>query len=220
MPALLGLRRTVYGSPPEAPYFLVNNHITWLDFVTMNSLCDGRAVIMEEMLSMPFLGPFFKGLDPILTRRVKEEVPRVIEEVTAAIKRGDSILMAPEGVITPGRKVRRFRPSLLEAPVQCATPVHYASITYRTPPGSPPASQRVLFGPDPHYPWPGGKIPEAEYEGWGPRRTFVGHLVRLLALPWCEVVVRFAPEPITAPDCVSLAADLQRAVQDIFTPVD
>jgi hypothetical protein len=128
-------------------------------------------------------------------------------------------MMAPEGNISPGREVRHFHARFLGPAVECGMPVHYASITYRTPDACPPAKERVLFGPDPHFPWPDGKIPEKEFEGWGPQRSFLGHLILLLALPWYEIVVRFAPEPILGTDPVQLAKDLHDAVESIFTPV-
>jgi hypothetical protein len=77
----------------------------------------------------------------------------------------------------------------------------------------------VLFGPDPDYPWPNGKIPESEFEGWGPRRSLLTRIILLFALPWYEVVVRFAPEPIVGTDPVRLANELHDAVEGIFTPV-
>jgi 1-acyl-sn-glycerol-3-phosphate acyltransferase len=174
---------------------------------------------MEEMVTMPVLGTLFRGLDPISTRRIAEDNPACLAEMTAALRRGENLLMAPEGNLSPGREVRRFRPRLLEAAVRCEFPVHYASITYRTPKGCPPAADRVLFGPDPHFPWPGGRIPESEFEGWGTQRNFVSHLVRVLALPYFEIVVRFGPEPILGTNVVQLASDLQQAVTWIFTPV-
>ena len=219
MPARLGICMTVVGNRPETPYFLVNNHITWLDFLVMNTLCGARAVVMEEMVTMPVLGRLFRGLNAIPTRRVAEDTPACIAEMMATLRRGDDLMMAPEGNISPGCEVRRFRPRLFEAAVRCNFPVHYASITYRTPKGCPSAAERVLFGPDPHYPWPDGRIPEGEFEGWGKQRTFLGHLVRLLALPYAEAVVRFGPEPIRGAHPVQLAAALQQAVSDIFVPV-
>lgn len=219
MPALMGMRMTVIGRRPGKPYFLVNNHITWYDFLAISALCDTRAVVMAQMLTTPVLGTLVRGLDAIPTRRVAEDTPRCIAEMMATLRRGENLMMAPEGNISPGREVRRFRPRLLEAATRCNFPVHYASLTYRTPRGCPPAADRVLFGPDPNYPYPDGKIPEAEFEGWGTQRSFLSHVVRVLALPYFEVEVRFGSEPIRGKNPVRLANDLQQAVTDIFVPV-
>jgi hypothetical protein len=43
-------------------------------------------------------------------------------------------------------------------------------------------------------------------------------MVRLLALPHCDLVARFGPEPLRAEDRVSLAKALHAASLKIFTP--
>ncbi len=220
MPSLLGLRITVRGMRPEHPYFLVNNHITWLDFLAMNSLCDARCVAMDELRTIPIVGTLVKGLNPIFVKRVRHCTPAVLAEMNKALDAGASIQMAPEGVISPGRAVKRFRAALLESAVRAGLPIHYASITYRTPPNCLPASRVVLFGPDPHYVPAPGEVSDEELEAWGPKRTFLGHVLTLLSQPWTEVMVCFAAQPIYHNDAKTLANDLQRAVQKIFTPVD
>ena len=219
MPAMLGMCMTVIGRRPEKPFFLVFNHISWLDPVAMNALCDARTVVMAPMVTMPVMGRLWRALDAIPTRRIAEDTPACLAEMMATLRRGDNLLMAPEGIISPGQEVKRYRPRLLEAATRCNFPVHYASLTYRTPKGCPSAADRVLFGPDPHYPWPDGKIPEAEFEGWGKQRTFLGHVIRLIALPYFEIVVRFGPEPVQGKHPVQLASALQQATTDLFVPL-
>ena len=220
MSAILGLRLLRIGRPPDRPYFLVVNHISWVDLFAMYSLCDAVSVLQAEDEKLPFIGTLMKGLSPIFIRRHRDDVPRGIALITEAIERGDNLLLAPEGVVSPGREVRHFHAALLDAAVQTKCPVHYGSITCRTPEGCPPASEAVLFGPDPFYLTPDGKIPQSELDAWGPERSFFTHLLGLLALPWHEVVVKFAPEPISGTDRVTLAKDLRDAVQGIFTPVE
>jgi 1-acyl-sn-glycerol-3-phosphate acyltransferase len=217
MPPLLGLRIHVEGNTPAVPYFLVNNHITWIDFIAMNSLCRARCVAMAEMGTMPILSTLLAGLEPIYVQRTREDTARVLNVMTDALNRGESLQMAPEGTIGPGRSVRRFHAALLESAVRARRPIHYASITYRTPEGFAPASRRVLFGPDPYFK---EQTSAEEMALWGKQRTFLGHVVRLLALPWYEMHVRFAPEPVWAEDRITLANELHRKVQHIFTPLD
>ncbi len=197
------------------------NHISWLDVPAINALCEARTVVMAPVVTMPIAGRLWRGLNPIPTRRIAEDTPLCLSEMMATLRRGENLLMAPEGNISPGREVRRFRPRLLEAATRCDVPVHYVSITYRTPKGSPPAADRVLFGPDPDFPWPDGKgnIPEAEFEGWGKQRSFLSHIVRLLSLPYFEIVFRFGSEPIHGTNPVQLANALQQATTDLFVPL-
>jgi 1-acyl-sn-glycerol-3-phosphate acyltransferase len=220
MPRLLGLRLSISGTIPEHPYFLVNNHISWLDFIAMNSLCDARCVSMDELRTIPLAGALVKGLNPIFVKRVRRDTPRVLDEMNSTLATGGSIQMAPEGVISPGRTVKRFRAALLESAVRAARPVHYASITYRSPADCPAPSNTVLFGPDPHYVPAPGEVSDEEIAAWGPRKTFFGHLLTLLSRPWTEAQIRFASRPILRDDAITLANDLQKSVLSIFTPLE
>lgn len=169
------------------------------------------------------MGRLVKGLNPIFVRRTKEHTATVNDLIVAAIQEGRSIMLAPETpqtTIRPGNGVRQFRGGLLESAVRTKTPVHYLSVSYRTPRGYPPPSQVIVFGPNPFYRTPDGKIPESELRTFGPERSFVWHFLCVLALPWHEFVARFGPEPISGTDRITLANELQDAVQRVFTPLE
>jgi len=218
MPPLLGLRIRVHGLRPQSPFFLVVNHITWLDFIVMNLLCDGRCVAMAEMQQTPVLGPLVKAMEAIFVYRMREDVPRVKNLILDSIRQRHNILLAPEGVISPGRTVRRFRASLLEPAVSSRKAVHYASITYRTPDGWPRPSDVVLYGPDPHFRPDDDEVNNLEL--WGPQRSFLSHFLRLVSLPYYEAHVRFGDEPMVGEDRIALANGLHRAVNRIFSPLE
>jgi|WetSurMetagenome_2_1015567.scaffolds.fasta_scaffold93198_2 1-acyl-sn-glycerol-3-phosphate acyltransferase len=216
---LFGMRVVVKGIPPKSPYFAVLNHITWGDYFVVNTVLDARTILEAEDAWIPIVSRLMNGLDPIRVRRVREDVPRVSALMVEAIEQGDSLVMAPEGVVGPGKVVRRFHAALLEPAIQTGRTVHFFSITCRTPDGYPPASKVALFGPDILFRDAEGRIPQSELDVWGPPRSFPWFVFRLLMLPWHEFTVRFAPEPMTAPDRFTLARKLQEAVQAIFTPV-
>ena len=113
-----------------------------------------------------------------------------------------------------------FRAGLLESAVQTGTPVHYGSITYRTPDGYPPPSESIIFGPSPFYRTPDGKIIQSELQAHGPERSFVKHAIGVLGMPWHECTIRFAPNPIAASDRTTLANELHDAVERIFIPLE
>ncbi len=218
MPPLIGMQIHVSGARPPSPFFLVVNHITWLDFIVMNMLCDSRCVAMSEMRDIPVLGALVVALEAIFVYRVREDVPRVKDAILDSIRQKHSILLAPEGTISPGRTVRRFRASLLEPAVSSGKAVHYASITYKTPEGCPRPSDVVLFGPDPNYRSEDDEVNNLEL--WGPQRTFLNHFLRLTSLPYYEAHVRFGDEPMVGQDRIALANGLHRAVNRIFSPLE
>jgi 1-acyl-sn-glycerol-3-phosphate acyltransferase len=218
MPPLLGMKIRIHGMRPRSPFFLVVNHITWLDFIVMNMLCDCRCVAMAEMQGIPILGPLVKAMEAIFVYRTREDVPRVKSAILDSIRQQHNILLAPEGVISPGRTVRRFRASLLEPAVSSGKAVHYASITYRTPEGCPRPSDVVLFGPDPNFRPDDDEVNNLDL--WGPQRSFLSHFLRLVSLPYYEVHVRFGDEPMVGQDRIALANGLHRAVNRIFSPLE
>ncbi len=218
---MLGIRLTEIGSPPKPPYFLVFNHLSWADFIAVNVLLDACCVLQAEDESFPLVGKLMTCMEPFFIKRQKrEDADRVVLLMTKAIQSGKSVMLAPEGIVGPGREVRHFHAALFESAIVTKMPVHYLSITYKTPEGCAPPSKVALFGPDPCFRTPEGKIPDSEIEAWGPERSFVVHLLRLLALPWHEIVFRYAPEPILGTERRQLAKDCQDAVQAIFTPVE
>ena len=141
-------------------------------------------------------------------------------EIRRRLARGQSIMLAPESVISPGRSIQRFRAALLGSAAQDRFPVHYGAIHYHTPWGWPPPSQSVLFGPDPYYRTPEGEIPPAQLEMWGPPRPFLPHLLRLLSLPYHRLTLTLGKDPIIRDDRIVLANALHDAVSELFHPID
>lgn len=217
---LIGMRIRQVGEVPAKPYFMTINHISWIDLFVMYYLCDFVGVLQEEDERIPFLGRILRGLNPVFVKRKRENLPRGQALIVEAMAKEENIILAPEGVVGPGREVRRFRAGFLQAPVELNKPVHYTAITTRAPKGWRPASKSVLYGPDPFYRDEQGNIPQSELEAWGPEKNFLWHLFGMLALPWFEVTVTFAPEPIWAADRHTLAQELQAATERIFVRVD
>jgi 1-acyl-sn-glycerol-3-phosphate acyltransferase len=221
VPVLLGTRITVRGQKPEAPFFLVGNHLSWIDFFVTHTLVDAVSVSESVVNSIPVLGSLLRGLDLIIVhrvRRAKEELTRTNERIMEAMREGLSIVLAPEATESPGRRVCHFHSALLEPAVRMQRPVHYASLAVRTPDGWPPPSYAGL-PPNPGFHSPHAASSETEGRSWGPDCGVIRYVVGLLSLPWHEYTVTFAKEPILGTDRKTLAKDLQKAVQSIFTPV-
>ncbi len=219
---IIGMRIKMFGEMPPHPYFIVCNHIAWGDYFLMSNVQDQCTYVLQaEDEHLPIAGALMSANDPIFNVRTRKGVPVTVAKMVDLFQRQKlSLTLTPEGVVGPGKIVRRFHAALLEAAVQAQKPVHYCSITCRTPEGCPPASKTVLFGPDPYFLGPDGKIPQSEIDAWGPERSFFTHLLGVLCLPWHEFIVRVAPEPISGTDRVILANQLHDAVQDIFVPVE
>jgi hypothetical protein len=171
---------------------------------------------------MPIIRTIIRGFEPIFVYRKKEDTPRVLGLMKEVLRRGGSLFMCPEAVVSPGHEVTRFRGGLLQAAIDTDTPVHYVSITYRTPEDTPPPSQCILFGPDPYYRTADGKIPPEQLEAWGPEKSEWRYLTRFLSVTGYTVVLRFGEEPVSPEGLTKheLADTLCERVRELFTPVE
>ena len=96
MSRIMGTRITVHGTPPRPPFFLVINHLAWIDFFVVNVLCDAVCIVEAPVGRIRLIGALVKGLGSIFVHRVKEDTPRVNDLMVRAIEQGQSLLLAPE----------------------------------------------------------------------------------------------------------------------------
>jgi 1-acyl-sn-glycerol-3-phosphate acyltransferase len=196
---LLGGRVEVRGAPPERPFFLVSNHLSYIDIPILYTRLHANFLAKWEVGASPLFGVLARSIGTLFVRREnKSDLTRVIREVEHRLARGEGVVVFPEGTSTRGERVLPFKPSLFEVAVRTGSPVSYASITYRTPPGSPSAEQSICW--------------------WGDMQFFP-HLYQLLTLPTFQATLTFGPEPIVAGDRKTLATRAHSAVEQSFTPV-
>jgi 1-acyl-sn-glycerol-3-phosphate acyltransferase len=196
---ILGVRIRVDGRVPQAPFFLVSNHLSYLDIVVYAARMPCRFVAKREVRRWPVMGFLARAAGTIfIDRTAKRDAVRVLDDLARAVADGDGVVLFAEATSTPGHTVLPFRPALLEWAASTGHPVHYASLAYCTPSGAPPAHLAVCW--------------------WGDM-TFGKHLVGLADLPYIEATVRPGQAPIVEHDRKRLAGRLHRAVAAQFTPV-
>jgi 1-acyl-sn-glycerol-3-phosphate acyltransferase len=194
---LLGMRVEARGTPPQAPFFLVSNHLSYMDIVAFASRLDCVFIAKSEVANWPVLGFLCRSMGTIFVdRNSRLDVLRVNRLIEKALRSGKGILLFPEGTSTPGAEVLPFHSALLEPAVRRGCPVSFATVSYRTPVGQAPSHQSVCW-------W--GKMP------------FLPHFYRLLQLKSVETTVVFGSHSIRADDRKLLARRLWQAVKDEFT---
>jgi 1-acyl-sn-glycerol-3-phosphate acyltransferase len=196
---VLGMRLHVTGDAPRAPYFLVSNHLSYVDIIAFSACLDCVFVSRGDVANWPGIGRLARGGDTIfLNRENIHDIPRVIAAINRILDQGLGVLLFPEGTSTKGDSVWSFKPSLLEPAARAGYPVSYAAITYRTPETEPPAHMAVCW--------------------WG-EMTFAPHLLGLLKLRRFDCYIAFGDHAIQADDRKVLAKSLHEAVQARFVPV-
>jgi 1-acyl-sn-glycerol-3-phosphate acyltransferase len=196
---ITGGRLTVHGNPPDPPFVLVSNHLSYLDIPALFATVDGVFVSKIEVESWPILGRIATGVNTIFVDRSRRsDVVRVNELIAEKLDEKHGLVIFPEGTSTEGADILPFKPSLLDFPASQNLPVHYATISYRTPPGEIPA--HISIG------WPVGGDP------------FVTHLLRFAGIKSYEIEVRYGANPVFASDRKVLAEELWRRVKQDFVP--
>ena len=194
-----GMRICARGAPPRGAFFLVSNHLSYMDVVALASRLDCVFVAKSEVASWPVVGRLCRSMNPIfVSRRNRRGLPAVLDAAGGALDEGKGVVLFAEGTSTSGASVAPFKSSLLELATQRRTPVNFVSLSYRTPPNEARASEAVCW--------------------WGDM-TFLRHLYGLFMLTHFDVSLSFGERPIQEGDRKALARRLWSAVNAQFVPV-
>lgn len=195
----LSIDLTVEGTPPEPPFFLVTNHLSYLDIVILAATTKTTFVSKGEVEHWPIIGVMAKSLGIIFIDRTrKKDVKRVNKIISEQVNGRQGVTVFPEGMTTPGDKVLPFRPSLLQHPASNELDVSYAAIHYETSERDIPAYRSVSW--------------------WG-RAELHKHLFLMGQNRSIKAKISFGEERIKHTDRKELAMQLHRQVQGLFEPM-
>lgn len=196
---IVGMRVEATGSPPRDAFFLVANHLSYLDVIALGSLVDATFVAKAEVAAWPIVGALCRAVGTIFVdRRCKRDLLRVVPLVERRLRAGASVVVFPEGTTSDGSSVLPFKSSLFEAAVRAGRPAHVATVTYATAAGAPHPARAVCW--------------------WGDME-FGRHFVELLSLPGVRARIEFVPAPLFASDRKRLCRSSLREVRGRFLPV-
>jgi 1-acyl-sn-glycerol-3-phosphate acyltransferase len=196
---VMGVRVAVRGQPPQAPFFLVANHLSYLDIPVIGSQVGAIFVAKSEIASWPGIGFMCRAINTIfIDRNVRRDLPRVMRRIDHELGHGMGVVLFPEGTSSKGASILPFRPSLLESAARSDTSVSWATLSYRTPPDEPPTHLAVC--------WWGGM-------------DFTPHALALARLRRIDATIVFGDEPIHDTDRKQLANRLRAAMLTEFEPV-
>ncbi len=197
--AIMGMRIKTQGEPPQPPFFLISNHLSYVDILAFSACLECVFISRGDIANWPGLGVLASAFDTIFIDREKLlDIPRVIGEINQTLDKGLGVILFPEGSSGAGDKVMPFHPSLLDPAAKANYPVSFASITYRTPPDEKPAYMAV---------------------SWWEDVTFAQHARELLKLSKFDAIITFGSHAIRSDDRKALAKSLWSAVNDQFIPM-
>lgn len=131
---------------PPSNYFIVANHVSYVDILALASLFPACFVTSQEMKETPLLGQicYLAGC-LFVERRSRANLINEIAEITNALKNGLNVMVFPEATSTNGNEVIRFRRPLFNAAIQSETPVLPITLKYQTLAGKPISTENRDF---------------------------------------------------------------------------
>lgn len=195
----LGMRTRVTGSPPEAPFLLVSNHLSYLDIILIASHTGCNFVSRHDVRNWPGMGTVARAAGTLFVDRGrKRDAMRTMGDMRRHLDRGIGVTLFPEGTSTRGDQVLPLKSTMLELPARDGIPVHHVTVSYRTPVGAPPAHTLICW--------------------WGDM-SFGPHFRELCRWPFFEAHLNFGDAPVVNRDRKMLASELGAAITSRFVPV-
>lgn len=196
---LFNVHIVLKGKIPEPPFFLVSNHLSYLDVIVYYSILKATFIAKMDVKSWPVLGFLIQSMGVIfINRNKRSDVKRVNQLISSNLNRYQGIILFPEGTTSPGETVLPFRASLLEYPAANNLSVHFSAIRYQTGKNDPPAYKHVSW--------------------WGDMEFFQ-HLYQMATLKQINVKVIFGEKTIHENDRKLLAGSLYRFISESFEPM-
>lgn len=189
---IVRMKVRVSGPRPPAPFFLVANHLSYVDIVLLLGQVDGVFIAKRELGHWPILGYLTRLVGTIFVDRASpRDAKRVLDAIDQRFRSGDGVIVFPEGTSSDGSDVSPMKAALFEWAAQTGNPIHVVTIQYATAAGLPAAREVVCW--------------------WGPM-SFVPHAVDLCRLPGFEATLHFGSEPIQGADRARLAGMAREAI--------
>lgn len=193
---IVNMKMRIEGERPKAPFFLVANHLSYVDIVLVLAQLDTVFVAKQELSQWPIVGYLTKLVGTIFVdRQSRRDAVRVLDAINQRIAEGDGVVVFPEGTSSDGSDVYPMKAAMFEWAAQTEYPVRHAAIHYRTQPGAPAARDVVCW--------------------WG-AMSFVPHVLELCQLKGFEATVRFGEAPLVSNDRAALAEQARQAIASNF----
>jgi len=195
---VMGVRVEVAGERPEPPFFLVGNHLSYVDIPVLLATVDARFLAKAEVSTWPVLGFLARTTGTLFVDRTrKRDLARVNRELRRVLDAGTGVVVFPEATSTKGVEVLPFKPSIFEVPAEMGLPVSCAALSYVHPPGGAAAWRTVCW--------------------WGDA-PFAAHFYEFLKQPRTEATVTFGARIPPGPERKELAAAAHGALRAVFRP--
>lgn len=141
---ILGGRVSVTGTPVEKNALMVCNHISWLDIPLLGGISPIRFLSKKEVQSWPVIGWLATQAGTLYIERGRRGAAQeAADSITDRLRRGDVVMVFPEGTTGEGNRVMPFHARLFASAIEAGVNVQPVAIRYRDASGG--LSESVPF---------------------------------------------------------------------------
>lgn len=189
----------IIGEVPKPPFFLVSNHLGYVDIPVLRSVVESVFVAKADLEGWFVAGKIISDMGMIfINRDNRRDIPKAGSKIVDTLHQGEGVIIFPEGTSTKGEEVLPFNSSFFEFAAKTDLPIHYASISYQVDEKEEQASDSIC---------------------WWDDISFIAHLWKFFQLRGSRAVITFGSEPIVDPNRKKLAQTLWKRVNDKFIPI-
>ena len=136
---ILGIKVRASGTACEGAALFVANHLSWLDIFCIAAVCPTQFLAKQEVAGWPLFGWLCRRAGTAFIRRGGDHgAGEATAQLVWRLRRGERVLVFPEGTSTTGATVRRFHPRLFQAAILAGCPVQAIALRYPHPEGVHP----------------------------------------------------------------------------------
>lgn len=195
----LSINVHVKGIIPDPPFFLVSNHLSYIDIIVLFSQLKTTFVAKSEVANWPVLGFISQTIGVVfIDRSRRTDVARVNGEISSSVTDHRGLTLFPEGTTSPGSEVLPFRASLLDYPASSELGANYCALWYSTENGSDRAYKVV---------------------NWWEDISLGTHITRLAKEKNIHATIAFGDSVIRENNRKFLSKKLQKKVSQLFKPM-
>jgi 1-acyl-sn-glycerol-3-phosphate acyltransferase len=113
------------GSFKPGAKLVVANHVSWIDIMAVHAVCpEARFVSKADVQHWPLIGRLVAAAGTLYIEREKpRDALRVVHQMAAALRAGDTVAVFPEGTTGLGPELLPFHANLLQAAISAEAPV-------------------------------------------------------------------------------------------------
>ena len=112
---IIGVRPRIEGTTLDSHSFVIANHTSWLDILILGGWTASAFVSKAELESTPLLGWIADQNRTLYIERSARHSHRQVEQIREALSHHQPLAIFPEATTGSGRRLLRFRSTLMEA---------------------------------------------------------------------------------------------------------